>query len=204
MINGTQGYGEEAEEFIKRTESLAFAEKHRHVLHLFPPVPCNLLDIGAGTGADAAHFAALGHRVVAVEPTQELRRTGRALHPSEHIEWVNDSLPDLVETRKRKQQFDVVTLIGVWMHLDAQERQHAMPIVASMLRRGGVLILSLRHGPVPPRRRMFAVSAEETIGLAQRHGLRSVLNVSAPSIQVENRHAGVTWSHLAFDLPANM
>ena len=183
-------------------KSLAFAEKHQHVIHLFPRVPCSLLDIGAGTGADAAHFAALGHRVIAVEPTHELRLAGMALHPSDQIEWVNDSLPDLVETRKRKQQFDLVTMIGVWMHLDAEERQQAMPIVATMLRRGGLLILSLRHGPVPPGRRMFAVSAEETICLAQSHGLRCVLNVSAESIQVGNRQAGVTWSHLAFDLPA--
>jgi hypothetical protein len=31
------------------------------------------LDIGAGTGRDAAGFAALGHRVLAVEPTAALR-----------------------------------------------------------------------------------------------------------------------------------
>lgn len=201
MINGTQGYREEAEDFIQRTESIPFAEKHQHTLHLIPSAPCTILDIGAGTGADAASFADLGHRVVAVEPTDELRLAGMALHPSQQIEWVNDSLPDLVETRKRGQQFDIVTMIGVWMHLDAEERQQAMPQVVSLIRRGGLLILSLRHGPVPPGRRMFAVSAEETIHLAQAFGLRSLLNVYAESIQIANRHAGVMWSHLAFDLP---
>ncbi len=201
MINGTHGYREEAQDFIQRTESIPFAEKHQHTLHLIPSAPCTLLDIGAGTGADAASFADLGHRVVAVEPTDELRLAGMALHPSPQIEWVNDSLPNLVETRKRGQQFDIVTMIGVWMHLNAEERQQAMPQVVSLIRRGGRLILSLRHGPVPPGRRMFAVSAEETIHLAHAFGLRSLLNVYAESIQIANRQAGVMWSHLAFDLP---
>jgi protein-L-isoaspartate O-methyltransferase len=198
MINGTKGYREEAEELVKRYESIPFAEKHQAVLHLIPSAPCRVLDIGAGTGADAACFAALGHRVVAVEPTDELRLPGMALHPSALIEWVNDSLPDLVLTLKRGQKFDVVMITAVWMHLDELERQQAMPKVASLLRRGGVLIMALRHGPSSPRRRMFEVSAAETIRLAHAHGLRSILHVRTASAQPVNRQAGVTWSRLAF------
>jgi protein-L-isoaspartate O-methyltransferase len=198
MIAGTKGYAEEAEELVKRYESIPLVEKHQAVLHLIPSAPCNVLDIGAGTGADAAWLAGLGHRVVAVEPTDELRLAGMALHPSARIAWVNDSLPDLVMTIQSGQQFDVVMITAVWMHLDELERQHAMPKVASLLRRGGVLIMSLRHGPSPPRRRMFAVSAAETIRLADAHGLRSILNVLTASAQPVNRQAGVTWSHLVF------
>jgi 2-polyprenyl-3-methyl-5-hydroxy-6-metoxy-1,4-benzoquinol methylase len=198
MVAGTKGYAEEAEELVKRYESIPFAEKHQAVLHLLPSAPCNVLDIGAGTGADAAWLATRGHQVVAVEPTDALRLPGMALHPSARIAWVNDSLPELVVTRKRGQQFDVVMLTAVWMHLDEWERQHAMPKVASLLRRGGLLIMSLRHGPLPPGRHMFAVSAAETIQLAHAHGLRSLLHVHTASAQPVNRQAGVTWSHLAF------
>jgi 2-polyprenyl-3-methyl-5-hydroxy-6-metoxy-1,4-benzoquinol methylase len=201
MINGTQGYREEAEAFIQRSESIPFAEKHQHILHLIPSIPCSILDIGAGSGADVAVFAALGHKVVAVEPTDELRLAGMALHPSAQIEWGNDSLPDLAWTRKRGQRFDVVMITAVWMHLDEAERQQAMPKVTSLIQRGGRLIMSQRHGPVPPGRRMFEVSAAETIRLAQMQGLRCILNVEAESIQPGNRLAGITWSHLAFDLP---
>lgn len=198
MIAGTKGYAEEAEELITRYENIPFVEKHRTVLHLLPGAPCTVLDIGAGTGADAAWFAARGHQVVAVEPTDALRLGGMALHPSARIAWVNDSLPGLMMTLERGQQFDVIMVTAVWMHLDEQERQHAMPKVASLLRPTGLLIMSLRHGSVPPRRRMFAVSAAETIQLARVHGLRSILNVHTASAQLVNRQAGVTWSHLAF------
>ena len=61
-ISGTEGYAEEAEDLFKRYESIPFADAHRAVLHLIPAVPGRVLDIGAGTGRDAAWFAGRGHR----------------------------------------------------------------------------------------------------------------------------------------------
>jgi SAM-dependent methyltransferase len=193
-VSGTENYAEEAPDLLQRYESIAFADTHGSVTHLIPNDPCHVLDIGAGTGRDAAGFAALRHRVVAVEPTEELRRGAMALHPSPLIEWLDDSLPDLAVALARNEQFDVVMLSAVWMHLDEQQRRRAIPNVAALVRQGGVMIMTLRHGPVPPGRRMFEVSAEETIGLAQPLGLRCVLDRQAES----SRQPGVTWTRLAF------
>jgi len=87
-VSGTEGYADEAEALVRQYESLSFADVHRQVMHLSPTTPSKILDIGAGTGRDAAGFAALGHRVTAVEPTAELRIRAGALHPSSAIEWV--------------------------------------------------------------------------------------------------------------------
>ena len=81
-ISGTEGYAEEADELFQRYESTSFAEVHRSVLRLIPTAPSWVLDIGSGTGRDAAALAAMGHRVVAVEPTDEMRMRAAALHPS--------------------------------------------------------------------------------------------------------------------------
>ena len=80
-VSGTENYAEEAPELLERYESISFADAHRLVMHLLPTAPSRVLDIGAGTGRDAAGFAALGHSVVAVEPTGELRRGAMLLHP---------------------------------------------------------------------------------------------------------------------------
>jgi protein-L-isoaspartate O-methyltransferase len=127
QVSGTEGYAEEAAELFTRYESISAAENHRHVLHLMPDVPSSVLDIGSGTGRDAAWFASMGHRVVAAEPTDELRIPAKALHPSPSIEWLNDSLPDLTRLLTRNEAFDVVMLTAVWMHFDEQQRQRAMP-----------------------------------------------------------------------------
>jgi protein-L-isoaspartate O-methyltransferase len=87
--SGTEGYADEAEAFLRQYESLSIADVHRQVMHLIPTTRSKILDIGAGTGRDAAGFAAMGHRVTAVEPTAELRVRAGALHPSRAIEWLD-------------------------------------------------------------------------------------------------------------------
>ena len=196
-VSGTEGYAEEADELFRRYEGVPAADAHRAVQHLIPSAPSRILDIGSGTGRDAAWFASLGHRVVAVEPVDALRIPAMALHRSPEIEWLDDSLPELAHLRNRSETFGLVMLTAVWMHLDAAQRRQAMPNLAALVRDGGTLIMKLRHGPVPARRRMFDVTAEETIELAAAHGLQPVLNAGTESIQSQNRAAGVSWSNLA-------
>lgn len=62
-IVGTEGYTESADFLIARYESVSFTEKYESVLHLMPEKASDVLDIGAGTGVDAAWLAAAGHRV---------------------------------------------------------------------------------------------------------------------------------------------
>jgi SAM-dependent methyltransferase len=195
-ISGTEGYAEAAEALLKTR--LPFQDLHRPILHLIPSAPARILDVGSGPGHDAAAFAAMGHRVVAVEPTEQLRLPAMALHPSPLIEWVDDSLPHLRSVAESGDTFDLVMLSAVWMHLDERQRRIAMPVVASVLTASGTLIMSLRHGPVPSGRRMFEVTAVETIELARAAGLRPVVNVWTNSVQPANRAAGVTWTRLAF------
>jgi SAM-dependent methyltransferase len=196
VTDGTAGYAREAPTLLETYEKIAVEDVHQPVWHLIPTAPSRLLDIGAGTGRDAAAFAAMGHRVVAVEPVDELREGARKLHPSPRIEWLADGLPALAMLRTRGETFDVVLLTAVWMHLDEAQRAEAMPAVASLVRPGGVLILSLRHGPIPVGRRMFDVSAAETIALAAADGLRCVVNTVTASVQAGKDD--VTWTRLAF------
>jgi SAM-dependent methyltransferase len=197
-VSGTEGYADEAEELFRLYESIRAADAHRAVLHLIPASPASVLDIGSGTGRDAAWFADLGHRVVAVEPTSAMRIPAMALHPSTQIEWLDDSLPDLALVRARGVSFDMVMLTAVWMHLDAAQRRQAMPNIAALVRPGGTVIMKVRHGPVPVGRRMFDITPEETIELARTQDLHSVLNVRTESSQEANRLAGVSWTNLAF------
>ena len=194
--SGTEGYAEEADDLLQRYERRAFADIHSSVLHLIPNVRCHVLDIGAGTGRDAAALAEMGHSVVAVEPTEPLRKGAMALHASSHIEWVDDSLPDLAQIVARRKKFEVVMMTAVWMHLDEQQRRQAMPNVASLVSEDGVLIMSLRHGPVPQGRRMFEVSSDETVQLAEEQGLKPIANLNRRPDSFGRE--GVSWTRLAF------
>jgi protein-L-isoaspartate O-methyltransferase len=75
-----------------------------------------VLDIGAGTGRDAAwFFAALGCRILAVEPTVALRVTALELHSLPLIECVDDGSPELAQIARRHEAFDPLLLTAVWM-----------------------------------------------------------------------------------------
>jgi SAM-dependent methyltransferase len=201
-VSGTEGYAEAAEALVRQYEGLSFEAVHRQVLHLIPAKPARVLDIGSGTGRDAAALAAMGHQVVAVEPTVALRDRAMALHPSPRIEWLDDSLPLLARLTQRGGDFDLVMLTAVWMHLDEAQRRQAMPRVARLIGRGGVMILSLRHGPVPPGRRMFEVSAEETTRLAEAEGLRLTLRLDDQASAISRTE--VRWTKLAFSRQREM
>lgn len=193
--SGTEGYGETAAERVKQYESIGFADVHRDILHLFPTTPSQVIDIGAGTGRDAAAFAERGHGVTAVEPTPELRAEAQRLHAHWPITWIDDSLPDLDRVHELGKRYDVVMLTAVWMHLDAGQRGRAMARVAPLVRPGGLMALSLRHGPVPAGRRMFDVTAIETCALARRHGLETVFESQGAALL---GGPAVWWDRLAF------
>lgn len=197
--SGTQGYAEEAPELIARYEALPFEAVHGPLARFFPEAPASVLDIGAGTGRDAAAFAAMGHDVVAVEPTAQLHEAGMALHADAVVEWIDDTLPDLTIVRALDRRFDLVLMTAVFMHLDAEERRRAAPALASLLAPGGRLLVSLRHGPVPEGRRMFEVSADEMRSLADGQGLKTLFSEDAASIQPENAAVGVSWTRMAFE-----
>lgn len=194
----TAGYAEEAEDLLVRYEKMDFDEIYERVWYLLPEPPAQVLDIGAGTGRDADGFAGWGYRVTAVEPVAELREGAKRLHPSPDIQWIEDHLPNLTAVAGRKGAFSVVILSAVWMHLDEDERTVAMPIVSSLTAPGGVMIMSLRHGPVPEGRRMFDVSPDETKKLAAKEGLDCVFERLSGSREDRNKRAGVTWTRLVF------
>jgi len=81
VVNGTEGYAEQAEKLVAQWQAISFADTHEVFLPLPPTRPCGVLDIGAGIGTDAAAYAAMGHDVLALERTDELRNAVITLRP---------------------------------------------------------------------------------------------------------------------------
>lgn len=183
-------------ELIAGYDALPPEQIYASVLDLFPAAPARVVDIGAGTGRDAAWLAGKGHRVLAVEPVGAFREAGAELH-GDAIAWLDDQLPALDETQ-RHGPFDLVLLCAVWHHLDTQDRARAVPALSRMTAPGGTLILSLRHDPGTLRRHSYAAPPEEAIDLARAAGLKLIRRAETASVHPESRAYGVRWTWLAF------
>lgn len=191
-------YDRRAEYFAARYDAIPFEAAHAAVLDWLPARPGLVLDVGAGSGRDARWFAARGHEVFAVEPAENFRRLGRAAAADARIHWIDDRLPELAHIGRSSAAWDLIWLSAVWMHVPTGQRPRAFRKLASRLRPGGRMIVSLRHGEFDDGRRSFAVSAEEILRLARDDGL--VCRHIAESRDVQQRDA-IRWTSMVLELP---
>ena len=191
-------YEKNAQQLVNQYESLSFEVVHTGLLDLLPKPGSTVLDVGAGSGRDAAWFASRGYDVIAVEPSAAMRARGRALHQSTRITWIDDSLPDLVQVRRLGLTFDLILLSAVWMHIPPTSRERALRKMATMLAPNGRIAISLRIGEPDVERAMYAVSLPELSSFAQQFGLRLI---SATDSQDKLGRASVSWTTAVFGLP---
>lgn len=194
-VPGTEGYSAQADSLVASYESVVFDELYRPLLELLP-TGGRALDVGAGTGRDAAALARRGFRVHAVEPTAELRSHAQRLHADPNIVWVDDSLPDLAQVHAGGERFDLILMTAVWMHLDQSERGRALPRIADLLAQGGRVFMTVRRGPVPEGRRMFAVPLDPLVSQAQSLSLTLLRRYEFADMLGRR---DVSWSMLAFE-----
>ena len=80
MARTVEYYEENADELSRRYESAALDSLHRLLNETFRP-DTKLLEIGCGSGRDAARLTAAGYDVIATDGSQNLLREAKKLHP---------------------------------------------------------------------------------------------------------------------------
>lgn len=164
-------YDRHAEELADSYERISFENTHPALAQmLLGKPPLRVLDVGAGTGRDAAAIARLGHHIVAVDPSAKMLKLAQTLHPDPRITWLPDALPALAKVQG--QAFDIVLLSAVWMHIPPAERAQAFRRIASVIAPNGTVYISLRMGPGDPARGIWPVDTNEIHRLATNHRLR--------------------------------
>lgn len=159
-------YDKFAERFIEAYERLKFEEVHSEILDLLPKAPARVLDVGAGSGRDAAALAKRGLIVTAVEPVARMRALAKALHSDSNIAWVEDRLPDLPSIVRSRKRYSLILLSAVWMHISPQDRDVAIATLSRLLQDRGLLVITLRLGQPDLARGIYKVSEEELLKLA--------------------------------------
>jgi 2-polyprenyl-3-methyl-5-hydroxy-6-metoxy-1,4-benzoquinol methylase len=162
-------YDTHAEQLADDYEGLDAIQAHPQLFELVRGVPpLRALDVGAGTGRDAAALSALGHAVTAVDPSRKMLRLARALHADRGIVWKCDALPDLASLQG---SYDLILLSGVWMHVLPEARRASFARLLDLTASSGQIYITLRNGPKDPDRAMWPTTAAEIRALADALGM---------------------------------
>jgi len=196
QVKGIQGYAGSVQKFITATLAVDFFDLYRDFAELIPKIPGQILDIGAGIGRDSWEFSKMGHSVLAAEPTAVYRAVGKKMFPSQNIQWVDSSLPELKLPGKDK-HFDFIVASAIFHHLDKAEQHEAIVRICSLLNAGGIFILSLRNGPPGVGTHVFPTNSSEIIKSAASCGLKILLHKSNQPSLLKHKES-VVWSRLAF------
>ena len=170
MNDPTAWYDTHAETAVARYENVCPHQIYRWCAHLLPPAPATALDIGAGSGRDAAFMASKGYDVLAVEPSQRMRTVGSRLHAEASFQWVDDRLPSLAKVTSYGLTFNLILINAVWMHIAQGDRPRSFRKLVNLLKPGGLLLMIIPKGHPDTSRGFFPVSRHEIETLARGHG----------------------------------
>lgn len=199
MVDPIAGYDAHGTALAARYERLRAEDVHSAILdHLPTGTGRTALDVGAGSGRDAAWLKGLGFEVVAVEPANGMREAAIGLRGGAGIRWLDDRLPALANTHRLGLAFDVILLSGVFMHVRPEDRPRAFRKLATLLKPGGRLLISVRDGIGSPERPMWPVARGELESFARSHGL-TVLQIADGRDLLER--ADVRWTTYVLQLP---
>ena len=197
MPNAIDWYNERASELSQRYEALAAEKIHAWLVPSLPTSPALVLDIGAGSGRDAAWLVSRGLEVVAIEPSAGMLLEAQRLHPLPSIRWLSDSLPSLEKVLRLGLSFDLILLSAVWMHVPVGDRSRAFGKLITLVKPGGCIAVTLRQ-PIRADRGMYNVSQSEIEQLARAHG--AFVEVSDHGKDELSRDS-VSWTQLLVGLP---
>ena len=198
MKNAVAWYDKHASVVAPQYESVDPESLHDWLADLLPQAPAIVLDVGSGSGRDAAWLAEKGYDVIAAEPSKAMRKEAQRLHPAAPVRWVNDSLPALNRMFRGGVSFDAILACGVWMHLSPRQRARAFRKLVNLLKPGGVIAISIRIGPEDPERGMHRVDAGEIASLARNHGTILQKELDRPD---QLGREGIRWTHYALRFP---
>ena len=198
MSEAIDWYDQRAGDLSKRYEAIAAEKVHSWLLPSLPTSPALVLDVGAGSGRDAGWLISRGLEVVAIEPSARMLAEAQRLHPSPLIRWLSDSLPGLEKIFRLGLSFDLILLSAVWMHVRPGDRSRAFRKLITLLKPGGCIAMTLRHGPAEPERGIYDVSRNEIEQLARAHG--AFVQIAAQG-EDELGRTSVSWTQLLVRLP---
>ncbi len=139
-------YDSHASELSERYESADMSQLYTMLLRYLPPKGASVLELGCGSGRDAAFLLANGYEVTAVDASAGMVAEATRLHPELAGRVSCAAVPFPADSPLLKSSFDAVVAIGVFMHIPDAGLPETVLQIGRVLRPGGVLFVDVSTG----------------------------------------------------------
>ena len=131
-------YEKNAVELCERYESVSLDSFHQALKNSFEPGSC-LLEVGCGSGRDAARAVSSGFDVAAIDASRQLLAEAQKLHPELEGRLFQMALPCQLPFADKT--FEGFYSVACLMHLPPSDLHQVMSEIHRVVRRGGIVSL---------------------------------------------------------------
>ena len=144
-LQTAQYYQANARSCVLRYERAEVGRLHALLRHLTQP-GCRILDIGGGSGRDAAFLATVGCQVTYTDGCEDMVRAALERHPSLNEHARVAAFPLTPGDPLLSEQFDLVLCVALVMHLDDSDFRAAVAQMEHLTAAGGCAVVSYSAG----------------------------------------------------------
>ena len=188
-------YTTTAERLSQQYDNLAPEQVHAGWLanlSAVQPSSNQALELGAGSGRDAAWLASIGWDVLAVEPSSGLRDIGCKSTADKHVKWLDDTLPQLASIPESyDSSFRLILASAMWMHLTPDEQVLACERLQQLAADDTLIVITWRNQASERERVFHAVDAAQFEKAFNSVSRKSSVTITESSD--EGGRDGVVW-----------
>lgn len=195
-------YDDNAGDVSRRFETADMSRVHGYLLAHLPPRGSRVLEIGCGSGRDAAFLMASGYDVRAVDASAGLIEEALKLHPELVGRLSVAAVPFPEECPLLRDGFQAIVSMAVLMHIPEADLPDTVSQIRRLLVPGGVAFISVsagRPGVDGEGRgqggRLFLERPPEHLqGVFEAQGFRMAARYQTP----DGYSRGIAWHSMAF------
>jgi SAM-dependent methyltransferase len=180
-------YDARCREISARYESADMSRLHTVLLRYLPPKGASVLELGCGSGRDAAFLLANGYEVTAVDASAGMVAEATRIHPELSGRVSCAAIPFPGDSPLLLRTFDAVVSIGMLMHIPDAGLSDTVLQIRRLLRPGGVLFVDVSVGRTGLRNerngtgKLFRERPPEELRLLfERHGFTFIARCESP------------------------
>lgn len=139
-------YQRHTDDFAEQTVNVDMQDLYEAFINDLPEQDSqHILDVGCGSGRDAAYFATLGYQVTAIDASANLLEWAKRHYSLEVINWQHMAF-DGVADKLRHHRFSGIWASASLLHLDFDNLATTINSLLALLSDAGVLYASFKYG----------------------------------------------------------